>query len=128
MHAGFFLKARLRPQHSQDGALVRAALYVGFFFPPSSREFLDVGRVVPGRGLLGHHIIIFSKREPVHLEKSDAANEVQLTIEGSKTGIYNRGRYRNHFAHQDCTFGERLCFVEALLFLLFKQAPQSFFC
>jgi hypothetical protein len=69
----------------------------------------------------------FPKREPVHPEKLDAANEVQLTIEGSKTDIYKRGKYRNHFAHQDCTFGERLYVVEAL-FLPFKQAPQSFFC
>ena len=119
-----YLKQRLDPYHSRDGALVWAALCLGFFFLLRASEFLDVGRYTPGRGLQGNHVTLFKNGVPLALADCAQADEVRLLVAGSKTDIYNRGESRNHFVNHDLAYGQRLCVVEAII-LFYKHAPQS---
>ena len=119
-----YLKERLKPVQSHDGALVWAALCLGFFFLLRASEYLDVGRYTPGRGLQGIHVTLLKEGTPTERNESSGADEIRLVVAGSKTDIYNRGETRNHFANHEITYGQRLCVVEALA-ILYKHAPQS---
>lgn len=59
---------------------------------------------------------------PVGLDRLGYADEVVVTIRGSKTDIYNRGEVRNHFRS-----GDVLCPVAAAV-TLFRHYPQRYHC
>jgi len=54
------------------------------------------------------------------------ADEVRLEIQGSKTDIYNKGEFRNHFLSTVEKDGELLCVVDAVINLC-AHCPSRFF-
>ena len=79
---------RLNPKVSREGALMGAAFDLGFSFLQRASGYLDVGREILGRGLLGSHVVL--KHDGIPLDKSQlhATDEVQILAQGSKTYIY----------------------------------------
>ena len=53
------------------------------------------------------------------------ADEVRIEVQGSKTDVYNKGEFRNHFSNDKPNFGERFCVVEAII-ILFAHALNRF--
>ena len=121
-----WLKTSIKPDQSHDGALLWAGLCLGFFFLLRASEYLKPHLQDKRKGLSGHHIALCCEGVPVTLENFRNADEVRITIQGSKTDIYNRGEHRNHFANLGTPFGERLCVVEACIFLC-AHDPAKFF-
>lgn len=103
-----------------EGSLLWAAICFGYFFLLRASEYLGVGYTDPNRGLRGRDVILKEEGVPVGLERVGYADEVVLTIRGSKTDIYNRGEVRNHFKS-----GDVLCPVSSAV-ALFKQFPQRY--
>ena len=54
------------------------------------------------------------------------ADEVALCIQGSKTDIFSRGEYRNHFENLPADPATRLCVVEAVKFYIKHFPPKMF--
>ena len=52
------------------------------------------------------------------------ANEVAIFIQGSKTDIFNRREYRNHFENIPVDDSTRCCVVEAVKFYV-KHFPDK---
>ena len=73
-----------------------AALCLGFFLLLRASEYLDVGRTVPGRGLLCEHVTLLAKGTPVTRDNFGDADEVRILVHGPKTDIYNKGETSNH--------------------------------
>ena len=121
-----WIKSRISIETSSDAALLWAAVTIGFFFLLRASEYLDVGRPTPGRGLLGRHVVLKHQGQPCNPSDFKKADEVSLTIQGSKTDIYNKGESRNHFKTLDCSWDENLCVVEAVVALA-KHFPNKFF-
>ena len=112
-----WIRAGLRPEASLDGATLWAALMLGFFFLLRASEYLapEAGNRA-AQGIRGADLTPRLQGCPV---KSFAvADEVVLTIRGSKTDQLNEGNVKNHF-RADGT----LCVVEALQ-LLQTRAPE----
>ena len=103
-----------------EAALVWAAITFGFFFLLRASEYLDVGYVDPGKGMRGIDVLLREKGTYCRMERIPYADEVVLTVRGSKTDIYNKGESRNHFAASD-----RLCPVKATI-NLFRHFPQRY--
>ena len=121
-----WIKNRLPIYDNEEAAVIWAALCIGFFFLLRASEYLDVGRNVPNRGLNNSHVILKRLGEPCNLSNFEQADEVSLCIQGSKTDIFNRGQYRNHFINLEGSIDSRLCVVEAVVNLC-KFRPQAFF-
>ena len=103
-----------------EGSLLWGAVCFGYFFLLRASEYLGVGYTDPNRGLRGCDVILKENGTPVGLDRINYADEVVLTIRGSKTDIYNRGEVRNHFRS-----GDVLCPVGSAV-ALFKQFPQRY--
>ena len=103
-----------------EAALVWAAIAFGFFFLLRASEYLDVGYTDPGKGMRGMDVLLREKGTYCRMERIPYADEVVLTVRGSKTDIYNKGESRNHFAASD-----RLCPVKATI-NLFRHFPQRY--
>ena len=121
-----WLKKNLKPKQSHDGAILWAGLCIGFFFLLRASEYLKPHYQDKRKGLSGHHVTLCVGGEPATLENFRSADEVRITIQGSKTDIYNKGEHRNHFANFSTMFEERLCVVEACI-LLCAHDPSRFF-
>ncbi|CAE7339972.1 unnamed protein product, partial [Symbiodinium pilosum] len=83
---GYGTKERRRP-----AALQWAAVSLAFFYLLRASEYLDAGYVGLERGLRGRDL------RPLRLAEMRQADELTLFIRGSKTDVYNRGEYRNHY-------------------------------
>ena len=101
-----------------EGSLLWAAICFGYFFLLRASEYLGVGYTDPNRGLRGRDVILKEEGVPVGLERIGYADEVVLTIRGSKTDIYNRGEVRNHFRS-----GDVLCPVSSAVALFMTVPP-----
>jgi len=122
-----WLRSELIPEKHADLAVLWAALALGFFFLLRASEYLKPSHHTPkNRGLLGCHVTLCANGSPVTLDTFRTADEVRIEVQGSKTDIYNRGEYRNHFANFDISHGTRLCVVEALI-ILCSHYPSKFF-
>ena len=110
-----WLRRNLKPQGSSSDSLVWAAVMLGFFFLLRASEYLDVGYQTPHRGMLGRHVQLLKEGRPWRIGDAGDPDEVHITIQGSKTDIYNQGQSRNHFRVQngDGSLGD-LCVVQAL--------------
>ena len=64
---------------------------LAFFYLLRASEYLDAGYVGLERGLRGRDL------RPLRLAEMRQADELTLFIRGSKTDVYNRGEYRNHY-------------------------------
>jgi len=93
---------------------------LGFFFLLRASEYLDTGYTDFERGLRGCDVKLLEQGELCTLGRISFADEVVVTIRGSKTDVYNRGESRNHF----CS-GTDLCPVRAMQGL-FKHFPQRY--
>ena len=107
---------------SAEGSLLWAAICFGYFFLLRASEYLGVGYTDPNRGLRGCDVALKEDGIPVGLDRLGYADEVVVTIRGSKTDIYNRGEVRNHFRS-----GDVLCPVAAAV-TLFRHYPQRYHC
>lgn len=115
-----WLRERLQYGRTSEGSLLWAALCIGFFFLLRASEYLDTGYVDANKGLRGGDVKLQEGGCPCPLHRISHADEVVVTIRGSKTDIYNKGESRNHF----CS-GQDLCPVRALQ-TLFKHFPQRY--
>ena len=103
-----------------EAALIWAAITFGFFFLLRASEYLDVGYVDPGKGMKGIDVLLRENGTFCQMGRIPHADEVVLTVRGSKTDIYNKGESRNHFATTDL-----LCPVKAAI-NLFRHYPQRY--
>jgi len=125
-HMLAWLKLQLIPEKNADLAVLWAALALGFFFLLRASEYLKPSHHTPkNRGLLGRHVTLCKNGQPVPQDAFRSADEVRIEVQGSKTDIYNRGEYRNHFANFDTSHGTRLCVVEAMI-ILCSHYPSKF--
>ena len=93
---------------------------LGWFFLLRASEYLDVGYADPNRGLRGSDVTLKANGKALGLDRIGEADEVMLTVRGSKTDIYNRGQVRNHFKTS-----EPVCVVKAMI-NLFHHFPQRY--
>ena len=115
-----WLKNHLGP--GLDDAVVWAAVTLGFFFLLRASELLPRPEAdLPFRGLRGVDLEPRVKGGPARSFR--AADEVVLTIRGSKTDTLNRGQVRNHFRVPIGSPGSDLCPVAALASLE-RLAPE----
>jgi len=121
-----WLRIGLEIERSADAALLWAALMLGFFFLLRASEYLDVGRPLTNRGLCCRHVVLKIKGETCTRHNFMQADEVAICIQGSKTDIFNRGEYRNHFEHIPSDDSTRLCVVEAVKVYV-KHFPDKMF-
>ncbi|OLQ04789.1 hypothetical protein AK812_SmicGene12099 [Symbiodinium microadriaticum] len=96
------------------------ALCLAFFFLLRASEYLDTGYHSPLRGLRGRDLRLSRGGKPCSLRDFEEAHELTVFIRGSKTDVYNRGEYRNHYKT-----GLLLCSVTAAT-QLFKSFPLRF--
>ncbi|CAE7524776.1 unnamed protein product, partial [Symbiodinium necroappetens] len=96
------------------------ALCLAFFFLLRASEYLDTGYHSPLRGLRGRDLRLSRGGKPCSLRDFEEADELTVFIRGSKTDVYNRGEYRNHYKT-----GLLLCPVTATT-QLFKSFPLRF--
>ena len=105
---------------SAEASLLWCAVCMGYFFLLRASEYLGVGYVDPNRGLRGCDITLKENGIPCVLARIGHADEVSISIRGSKTDIYNRGEARNHFRS-----GDDLCPVLSTI-QLFRNFPQRY--
>ena len=105
---------------SAEASLLWCAVCMGYFFLLRASEYLGVGYVDPNRGLRGCDITLKENGTPCALARIGHADEVSISIRGSKTDIYNRGEARNHFRS-----GDDLCPVLSTI-QLFRNFPQRY--
>ena len=103
-----------------EAALIWAAITFGFFFLLRASEYLDVGYADPGKGMKGMDVLLKENGSFCKLDRIPFADEVVLTVRGSKTDIYNKGESRNHFASSG-----NLCPVKSAI-NLFRHFPQRY--
>ena len=96
------------------------ALCLAFFFLLRASEYLDTGYHSPLRGLRGRDLRLTREGKPCSHRDFEDADELTVFIRGSKTDVYNRGEYRNHYKT-----GLLLCPVKAAV-QLFKAFPLRF--
>ena len=116
------IRDALSPQSRREGALAWAAVLLAFMFLLRASEY--VGETAGGtplgpRGLRGRDVVARQQGRVVG-DFADA-DEIVLTIRGSKTDKYNRGETRNHFK----TENPDLCVVTALAWYQWA-APDRF--
>ena len=112
-----WIRTGLRVENNLNDAVLWAALLLGFFFLLRASEYLAPEVETPSaKGIRGSDLVARSGGTPV--ESYANADEVVLTIRGSKTDLLNEGHRRNHFRVD----GE-LCVVEALEHLQ-RLAPE----
>ena len=75
---------------TQEGSLMFGAVCFGYFFLLRASEYLCVGYNQPEKGLRGQDVVLKAQGQECTLETIKEADEVILTIRGSKTDIYNR--------------------------------------
>ena len=103
-----------------EAALQWGALCLAFFFLLRASEYLDTGYRSPLRGLRGRDLKLTREGKPCSLGDFEDADELTVFIRGSKTDVYNRGEYRNHYKT-----GLLLCPVKAAV-QLFRAFPLRF--
>ena len=119
-----WLQRQLKPESFATDALLWAAVCMGFFFLLRASEYLEVGYRQPHRGLFGRHVVLQKKGVPITRAELGQADEVVVTIQGSKTDVYNKGETRNHFkVAATLEDPNPLCVVRAVE-LLFHHFPQ----
>jgi hypothetical protein len=112
-----WIRTGLRVENNLNDAVLWAALLLGFFFLLRASEYLAPEvETSSAKGIRGSDLVARSGGTPV--ESYANADEVVLTIRGSKTDLLNEGHRRNHFRVD----GE-LCVVEALEHLQ-RLAPE----
>ena len=124
------IRAKLAPRRSFDHAVLWATVRVAWFFLLRLSEYAvhDGGHRDPKKGLQGRDVVPSCAGQRV--ASFALADEVVLTIRGSKTDVYNQGETRNHFRSED---GE-LCIIKALEELerhdptLFKEDCTRYVC
>jgi len=116
-----WLRRTLDPERVQNDAVMWLAVCLGFFFLLRASEFVrESGRIDPSpRGVRGADLQARTAAGPAASFRS--ADEVVLTIRGSKTDKFNKGEVRNHFRTSD----PELCVVEAIT-MFQKHAPERF--
>ena len=99
----------LRRSVVPDHAVLWAALLLGFFFLLRVSELLppEASSLTPNRGIRGCDMEGRINGQPC--SNFSEADELILTIRGSKTDKYNRGEVKNHFRVED-----DLCVVAAV--------------
>ena len=112
--------AHLEHGKSKEGSLMFAAVCFGYFFLLRASEYLCVGYNQPEKGLRGQDVVLKTGGRDCTLQTLKEADEIILTIRGSKTDIYNRGEIRNHFKSE-----EDICPVKAAV-ALFLNYPQRY--
>ena len=105
---------------TQEGSLMFGAVCFGYFFLLRASEYLCVGYNQPEKGLRGQDVVLKAQGQECTLETIKEADEVILTIRGSKTDIYNRGEIRNHFRAEG-----NVCPVRAAI-AIFLNFPQRY--
>ena len=105
---------------TQEGSLMFGAVCFGYFFLLRASEYLCVGYNQPEKGPRGQDVVLKSHGQECTLENIKEADEVILTIRGSKTDIYNRGEIRNHFRSEGS-----VCPVKAAI-SVFLNFPQRY--
>ena len=112
-----WIRTGLRIENNLNDAVLWAALLLGFFFLLRASEYLAPEVETPSaKGIRGSDLV--PRRGGTPVESYSEADEVVLTIRGSKTDILNEGHRRNHFRVE----GD-LCVVEALEHLQ-RLAPE----
>ena len=104
----------------EEATLQWAAVNLAFFYRLRASEYLDAGYVGFERGLRGRDLSLTKEGRSVRLSEIRQADELTLFIRGSKTDVYNRGEYRNHYRT-----GLSLCPVTAAI-ELFEAFPSRF--
>ncbi|CAE7605448.1 unnamed protein product [Symbiodinium sp. CCMP2592] len=101
----------------QEASLQWASVSLAFFFLLRASEYLDAGYK---RGMRGEDVRLFCKGIPCKYGEIGQADEVSVTIRGSKTDVYNRGEVRNHYRT-----GLDICPVQAAVDL-FRAFPLRY--
>lgn len=83
----WWLGEHLQFGKTAEGSLLWSALCVGFFFLLRASEYLDTGYVDYERGLRGCDVRLQERGEPCPLGRISFADEVVITIRGSKTDV-----------------------------------------
>lgn len=103
----------------QEGSLMWAIVALGFFFLLRASEVLPLGYISTSRQLKGENVLLYSRGVRCGLQSLREADEVQITLKGSKTH-YNLETSRNHHAT-----GEVICPVSAVV-ELFSRFPLRY--
>ena len=105
-----WIRSRLDPRKCPNDAAAWAAILVGFFFLLRASEYVksDGSKVDNGRGLRGCDLVFRTLGQVVKLAAH--ADEMGLTVRGSKTDKFNLGEVRNHFRVEEKT----LCVITAM--------------
>ena len=115
-----WIRTGLRPEASLDSAVLWAALLLGFFFLLHASEYLapeaGEGAAKEIRG-----VDVVPRLQGSTVRSFPLADEVVLTIRGSKTDQLNEGNVKNHFR----AAGE-LCVIEALQHVQ-ARAPERWY-
>ena len=112
-----WIRTGLRPEASLDGATLWVAPLLGFFFLLRASEYLAPGAGErAAKGVRGVDVVPRLQGSPIR--SFALADEVILTIRGSKTDQLNEGNVKNHF-RAACG----LCVIEALQHLQ-ARAPE----
>ena len=103
-----WIRTGIRPEASLDSAVLWAALLLGFFFLPRAGEYLalEAGEGA-AKGIRG--VGVAPRLQGSTVRSFALADEVVLTIRGSKTDQLNEGNVKNRFR----AAGE-LCVIEAM--------------
>ena len=104
------IRKRLNPKRVHNDAVVWATLLLAFMFLMRAGEYClhDGAGIDPKRGLRG--VDVAPRCKGCVVGSFAGADEVVITIRGSKTDVLNRGEVRNHFRTADSSF----CVVQAL--------------
>ena len=112
----------LQPRESREGAMLWAAILLAFMFLLRASEYTcetGIGVPIGPRGLRGEDVV--ARCDGVITKHFEKADELVLTVRGSKTDKFNRGETRNHFKTSD----PALCVVTAMAWYQ-KAAPDRF--
>ena len=103
-----WIRTGLRPEASLDNAILWATLLLGFFFLLRASEYLapEAGERA-AKGVRGVDVVPRLQGSPIR--SFALADEVVLTIRGSKTDHLNEGNVKNYFRAAG-----GLCLIEAL--------------
>ena len=113
-----WIRTGIRPEASLDGATLWVALLLGFFFLLRASEYFapEVGDRA-AKGVRGADLTPRLQGSPI--SSFALADEVVLTIRGSKTDQLNEGNVKSHFRAAGV-----FCVIEALQYLQAREPER----